>query len=188
MSYFTTKRGDAGIGERYKEAVSGLPEGAPITDTVLTVVADWAIDRYEVRVRAKLRAAGLEIPEDGPIDSKVIISKIKSALDGLEVDSLTPEGLMLAIDKKLAAELSARLGFTVTTALNAEEVWAQVKAQVLLSLADGSGAALIKGATLRALRSRATFQRRGFDKDMEILLRNRKYQKKYRRTHKQQWD
>ena len=188
MSYFTTKRGDAGIGERYKAAVAGLEPGTSITDDMLTTVADWAIERYEVRVRAKLRAAGLEIPADGPIDSATIISKIKSSLEGVEVDSLTPDGLMAAIDKKLAAELSTRLGFTVTTALNMEAVQAQVKAQVLLSLADGSGAALIKGATLRALRSRATFQRRGFDKEMEILLRNRKYQKKYRRTHKQQWD
>lgn len=188
MSYFTTQRGDAGIGERYKEAVSGLEPGSPITDAILSTVADWAIERYEVRVRAKLRAAGLDLPADGPIDSDMIIGKIRSSMEGLEIDSLTPDALLAAIDKKLAAELSTRLGFTVTTALNPEAVQAQVKAQVLESLANGTGAALIKGATLRALRSRATFARRGYSPELELQIRNRAYQKKFRRTHKHEWD
>lgn len=186
-NYFATLRGDAGINRRFIEATAGVEDGQPISEVVYTTIANWALARYDLRVRALLRKAGLELPDDGPLTVEVIKERVRSAMDGVEVEELTPEGVMQAVDKKLAAQLSARLGFEVSTAFDAESAKAQVKAQILEALSNGSGAGILKGRTLRNLRLAGTLARAGVGREDYTTMMNRIYVRRYARSHARTW-
>ena len=184
---FATERGNAGIGERYKEAVAGLESGASIGDGVIEYVADWALRRYDLRVRAVLRKAGLDVGDDGPLTVEVIKEKVRAAMASLELEELTPAGVMAAVDKKVAAQLSERLGFEVTTAFNPELAKEQVKAQVMAALANGTGAGILKGKTLHGLRKAATLARLGVSAEDYTTKMNRLYVRRYAKKHERTW-
>lgn len=185
-NYFKTKKGDAGIGERFKEGMALLPPDAVPTAAVYESVADWIFDRYDLRIRARFARMGLKMPEDGPLTVESIRDMVR-ARSGLEIEELTPDGVMRAVDQQLAAQLSERLGFTVSTVFDVETVKAEVKAQVLEKLANGEGAGVIKGRSLRKLRAVATFARAGWTVPEAQKVLNRIYQKRYRRRNVEKW-
>jgi hypothetical protein len=180
-NYFKTNRGNVGVGERVKEET--IAEGQ---SSGWEAVADWVIARYDVRVRARLAAMGLEVDGEGPITVDAIREAVQ-AKSGLQIDELTPEGITEAVNKKLASELSAVLGFEVSTVFDSEALKSEVKEQVLQALAGGHGAGIIAGDTLEELKAAATFARAGLVGDEKRKAQARYRQKKYRRTHSQIW-
>jgi hypothetical protein len=180
-NYFKTNRGNIGVGARIQE---GFLVGE--TDNGWESVADWVIARYDLRVRARLAAMGLDVDSEGPITVDAIRQAVQSK-SGLEIEEMTPEGITNAVNKKLASELSQVLGFEVSTVFDAEALKAEVKEQVLQSLSGGSGAGIITGDTLEELKAAATFARAGLVGDEKIKAQNRYRQKKYRRKHIQIW-
>jgi hypothetical protein len=179
MNTFKTRRGDAGIGERVKEQLQAAGQAQGWEG-----VADWALQRYDVRVRAKLRRIGLDVPEDGPLT----IESIKDTINrrtGLDVQDLSVEGLREAFDKRLAVELSEALGVEVSTVFDSEAMQEQVKTAVIAKLAEGGGGSIIRGRNMTLLRASATFARAGLSQAARIQAMNRIYQKRYRRSHKQ---
>jgi hypothetical protein len=185
-NYFATKKGDAGIGETFKDLVRefGLAVGSEITQPVIEALIDAALWRYETRVRAVLLRAGIDVPQTGPLTVASVRETVRR-LTGLELSELTPEGIMRSVDAKLSAQLSERLGFVVSTVFDAQKAREEVKAQVLVSLADGHGSGVIKGRVLHELRTVATFTREGADRKKVMA---RVYQKRYRRQHVQRWE
>ena len=183
-NYFQTHRGDAGIQQRYSEAVSGFDISQLTPGYVAEKIADWALDRYDLRVRAAFRKAGIDIGDDGQLTVEGIKAKIAASVDGLQIDELSPAGLMAAVDKQLAAQLSQKLGFEVSTVFDAAAAKAQVKAQVIEQLQAGTGGGILKGRTLHSLRRAGTLARAGGDAKAAL---NRHYQRKYRKNHAQTW-
>ena len=181
---FTGQRINAGVGERYAEAMAGLD--AP-DQSVSTFVADWIFDAYDTRIRSQLGKMGLELPTDGPltVDALKLLIEQRS---GLDLAELSKDAVMNAIDKQFAKQLSERLGFEVSTVFNADIAKAEVKAEVLARLADGRGMSFLKGPALTRLRSLATFTRAGFTPDESRKALNRIYQKRYRRHNREVWD
>jgi hypothetical protein len=185
-NYFKSERANAGAARRFDEAMAALPEGAEPDTSVYEAVADWVFDKYDLRIRAKLARVGLKLPEDGPLTVEAVRDLVRSR-SGLELEDLTPDAIMKAVDAELAKQLSERLGFTVSTVFDAEVVKAEVKAQLLEKLANGDGAGILKGRALTRLRSVATFARAGFTPDEAKKVMNRIYQKRYRRRNKEVW-
>jgi hypothetical protein len=178
-NYFKTKRGNAGIGERVTE-VARETAGASGWESV----ADWALKRYDTRIRAKLRKMGIDVPGDGPVTVELLRSTVQQK-SGLEIAELTPRGIADALDTRLAAELSRELGITVTTVLNEADMRAQIKAAVLDKMAGGGRSGLLSGDTLQELKLAATFARAGIVGAEKRRAMVRYYNKKYRITHRQ---
>lgn len=180
MNIFKTARGNEGIAERINEAArSGQSDG-------WEGVADWALNRYDTRVRARLRIMGLDVPDSGPLTVQTLKDVVR-AKSGLDIEDLTPEGVSLALDKRLAAELSRELGFEVSTVFNTDSLRIEVKSGVMAALDAGRGGPL-HGDTLEDLRAVATFVRAGLVGDDRRKALNRYKQKKYRRNNKQIWE
>lgn len=179
---FKTVRGNAGIGERIQELAR---DG--VTGNDWEPVADWALARYDTRIRAVLRKKGLDIQDDGPLTVESLKLTIERR-SGLEIAELTTEGVAAAFDKRLAAELSRVLGLEITGVFDQVALKEQIKQQVVQKLANGSGGALIKGDTLEALKVAATFARAGLSGVEKQRAMNRYRQKKYRRNHRLTWN
>ena len=185
-NYFKSQRADAGGANRLIEEIKNAPPSPGGSVLSWDGLADWLLQKYDSRVRAKLRGMGLNVPESGPLTVDGIKATIREKT-GLEVEDMSVDGITAAFDKQMASELSERLGFQVSTVFDQAAMKAQVREVVLAKLADGTAAGLLKGKTLRAARSLATFQRAGISPDAAQKILNQKYQKKYRRTHKQIW-
>lgn len=183
-NYFTTPRGNKGLALKALEEAKNIPPGTSFSAEGL---ANLALDRYDTRIRAKLKKLGLHVPDDGPFTVQTISDNIK-AHTGLELDSLTKEGIMQAVDGALSREFSEKFGVTITSVFNPETLRSEVKAALLVKIQDGTAYGFVKGPVLRKLREIAALRRAGKSADDGKKLRNAAYQKKYRRTHKLVWD
>lgn len=184
--FFSSPKVRAGIQQRWEEANEGVKNGEPISGGAVEYVVDFLLRKNEVLIRARFKRLGLEIPEDTEISVEAIVDLVR-VKTGLDVQELTPDGIMRAVDGQLAAQLSEKLGLTVDTVFDVDAAKEQVKAQLLEKLANGDGAGILNGPALTRLRAVATFQRAGFTPKEMSNAYNRIYQKRYRRTHKEIW-
>lgn len=184
-NYFATKRGNAGIGERIREEIKTAPDG--VTSGGMEAVADWALTRYDTRVRAKLARLGIDVPEGEPFTVAVISERIKQASE-LDIQDLSKEGIMNAVDQALARTLSKELGAEVSTVFNGEVLKQEVKAALLVKLQDGSAVNFISKKLIRQLRRARTAKNAGVTSAEADKIANRAYQKKYRRKCEQIWE
>lgn len=160
--------------------------GEDLQPAIADAVADVVIKRYEVKMRNGFARAGVELGEDEPLNADTL-KRIISQRTGLALESLTPADIVQAVDKELAARLSEKLGTPLTTVLNKETLIAELREYVAEELRSGRAAALVSRRALQAAKRMGTIKRMGSD-DVELgRARNREYQKRYRRTHKQQW-
>ncbi len=180
---FNSKRANDGIDRRLLEEIQAAPPNASVS---WEYAADWALSRYDKRVRAVLRDLGLDVPDTGAVTVQDILQAVNTRT-GLELTELTPQAIMSAFDAQLAAQLSQRLGFTVSTALNPVQMRSEVKAQLLGMLAQGRGGGLVKGETLESLKQAATFARAGLSANEGKAALNRWYQRKYAKSHQRVW-
>lgn len=177
---FRTVRGDAGIGERIKEAaLAGGVDGG------WDEVSDWALERYDTRIRARLREWGLDVDDDGVLSVETIKEAINTR-SGLDIQEFDKAGVREAVEKKLASELSRVLGFEVTSVFDADLLKQQVRDGVLGEFSGGRSS-LVGADNFRALKAASTFARAGLS-DLEVKrAANRWYSAKYRRNHAQKW-
>lgn len=160
--------------------------GEDLQPAIADAIADAVIKRYEVKLRNGLSRAGVELEEGERLDA----DKIKQIIEdrtGLELESLSPATVVQAVDKKLAARLSEKLGTQVTSVLNKDTLIAELREYVVEELRSGRAAALISRKALKAARRMATLKRAESDAAELRRASGAEYQKRYRRTHKQQW-
>lgn len=188
-NYFQTTKGDAGIKNRLLDVAAEGQKVAQTTGVPLFSgegAANFALSKYDSRVRAKLRSLGLQVPETGPLTVMQLRDGLRDKT-GLEFEELTADSISSALDKQIAKQLSAKLGFEVTTVFDAAALKGQVKAAIVEKLKDGTALGLIKGASLTALRRAATFAKAGIDPVQAKKIQNQRRQKKYRRNHELVW-
>lgn len=187
MNYFRSIRWDAGIQNALEAATKKVDdvEGGGVLQAALVPVANVALTYYDRRIKAYFARAGIDLGDD-VLTVEKMREKIQSATD-LEIDELTVEGLMRAVEKPLARELSKLLGFVVTAVFDEVELMLQVKRHVLERLEDGEGGGVLKGRTLHRLRVAATLAKSGASPGDRRRVLNRAYQRKYRMSHAQTW-
>lgn len=159
-----------------------------IKEAFSEAVADKVLQRYQVKIAAGFRRAGVEIEDGEPLTAEKLLTIIKDRT-GLEINNLTPDGVMSAVDRLLAERLSEALGVTVTTVFDRQAMMAAMEESVKQAIRDGRAAEFIGKHAMRAARQYATFKRRGIESPEDhrrIMLAW--YQKKYRRTHRLVWD
>ena len=159
-----------------------------IKEAFSEAIADKVLQRYQVKIAAGFRRAGVEIEDGEPLTAEKLLTIIKDRT-GLDINNLTPDGVMSAVDRLLAERLSAALGVTVTTVFDRQAMMAAMEESVKQAIRDGRAAEFIGAQAMRAARKYATFKRRGIESPEDhrrIMLAW--YQKKYRRTHRLVWD
>ena len=183
-NFFSTPRGNAGIGVQIREAASGVDKGQEIP---FEVVINFAINRYEERVRAKFDRMGFKLPDDEPFTAANILERVKKASE-LEIEDLSKDGIMLAVDKALAKTLSHELGVTVSTVFNGDTLKQEVKAALIKKLEDGSAVQWVGKKIIQRIRRAKTAKNAGLSDAEAKKVANRAYQKKYRRKCEQVWE
>lgn len=148
-------------------------------------LTDRILARYDGKIRALFGRAGVEVGEGETINKAWLLQRLTDSL-GVPVEDITPEVIMGAVDRGLAARLSEVLRVPVSTVMDMERLKADVREGVILALQDGRAADLIYDTALAAARRWATWQRHGDDLDPKTV-QNNQAQKKYRKTHRLQW-
>lgn len=159
-----------------------------IKEAFSEAIADKVLQRYQVKIAAGFRRAGVEIEDGEPLTAEKLLTIIKDRT-GLEINNLSPEGVMSAVDRLLSERLSAAMGVTVTTVFDRQAMMEAMEESVKQAIRDGRAAEFIGKHAMRAARKYATFKRRGIESPEDhrrIMLAW--YQKKYRRTHRLVWD
>lgn len=159
-----------------------------IKEAFSEAIADKVLQRYQVKIAAGFRRAGVEIEDGEPLTAEKMLTIIKDRT-GLEINNLSPEGVMSAVDSLLSERLSAAMGVTVTTVFDRQAMMAAMEESVKQAIRDGRAAEFIGAQAMRAARKYATFKRRGIESTEDhrrVMLAW--YQKKYRRTHRLVWD
>ena len=161
--------------------------GDDLVDSIKGAMVQLAIDRFRPKIEAAMRAAGLPIEDGQELTADTLVSAIKEKT-GLELDSLTPEGIASALDGRIARELSAALGVEVTSVKNLESLKAELLASAVRSVQSGRANALMTAQVIKRVRKVATFSKAGVAVDDRVKTMGALYQKRYRRTHRQVWD
>lgn len=191
MKIVRTLRVDRGswndlIDSAYEHYKAGGRES--VREAFTEAVADQVLKRYQDKIAAGFRRAGVEIDDGTPLTAEKLRTIIQDRT-GLELTALTPEAVTAAVDKLLAQRLSVALGVTVTTVLDRDEMMRSLEGAVKEAIASGRASEFISAHAMRAARQFATFQRRGVEtKDDQRRIMLAWYQKKYRRNNRMVWD
>lgn len=162
----------------------GLSVGEAI-DEVQDSLIQRAIERYSEKIRAALSRAGLDLQGEITIDAikQAVIDKT-----GLQLDDLTPEAMIEAVDSLAASRLSEATGVPINSVMSGEGLGEQIKEGVRKAIENGTAETLILKGMGKAARAVVTWRRAGFDEDAQRRAMNAHAQKKYRRTHRMVWD
>lgn len=148
--------------------------------------ANRVIARYETKIRNGFSRAGFELPA-GELTQETMLGFVRETT-GLDMDSLNPEAVTMAVDRLLAARLSQALGVQVTTVLDKDAMLASMNAAVLQAIRDGRAAEFVNKQAMRAARQYMTFKRRGIEPEAKDRVANRRRQKRYRSKNRLVWD
>lgn len=148
-------------------------------------IATMALASHGGKVRAALQRVGLDVGAGDELTPSAIGDAIK-AKSGLEIEDFTPEGILKAVDQMLAKRISHETGIEITSVMGAS-LSDQLKAGVRLALRSGAAKKLIGTLLDKKARRLATLKRLQSDAKEFKKVRNRKYQAKWRETHKLEW-
>lgn len=147
-------------------------------------IADAAVKHHGDKVRAALARAGIEIPE-----GELTVEGVREALQaksGLEIEEFSAAGILKAVDAEMAKKLTEVTGIEIESVVG-NDLQTTIKVGVRAALRDGMGYRLIGVLMQNRARKLATLKRLNSNQEELTKFRNRQYQAKYRKTHKQQW-
>lgn len=163
-----------------------IEAGETVTQSLIDELSARALARYAGHILAAMRREGFPLGDGEPVTLNVLVTAINERT-GLNVQSLTPEGIAGAVDGLMAAKLGAALGVEVSTVLDAAQLKADILAGVSLSVQSGRASELVPADTIEAVRRAATWTRAGIGEVERVKILRRWYQKKFRKTHKSEW-
>lgn len=158
------------------------------SEVVAQMVAEKALMKYQGHIRAAFARVGADIGEDETITVPVLLRVIEQK-SGLTIDSLTPDGVLSAVDAQLSTQLSNRFGVEIPTVTGGVEV---IKTALINAakdaVASGRATAFITAAIIKKIRTIKTFDGASINTEEERKkTMNRIYQKRYRRKNKEVW-
>lgn len=164
-------------------------QGMDFSDAWDSVKDDFtaeAIERFGAKIRAALSRAGLEFAEGVPLTIDAIKAAVIEKV-GLDIDDLTTENIIGALDANMAARLSDATGLELTTVASGVGLGDMVRAGIKDALENGRAEKIMTGSLSMVARKDVTWKRRGFDAEKRKRAMNALYQKRYRRKNKQVW-
>ena len=189
MSDFQLLRFRAGEGVENDIAnaiLDALTNDSSVVDGVVEVVLDAAIERYSDKLTAALRRAGVEI-EDGAVMDVETITELVSRFSGFEIEDLSADGIIAAVDAKLVERLQAALGVTVSTVINTDVLLSDLEAAAVEAFESGAGGLVSRAMYARA-RAAATWARAGYGQGERKAVQNALNQRRYRKSNVEVWD
>lgn len=166
--------------EKYKE---GGRES--ILDAFTEAAADRAIGRYEEKIRAGFRRGGIELP-DGALTMQTM-QGIIGEQTGLELQGLSADSIVAAVDKLLSKRLSQALGVQVATVMDKDAMLDSINAAVLQAIKSGRAGEFVNRHAMHAARRYMAYKKAGVDPEAGPKINARKRARKYRKTHKLAW-
>lgn len=163
-----------------------IKAGEAATDIATDELAQVAIERFTPRIRHAMGRAGFPLPE-GELTPQNLAQVIGDAM-GLDLADLTPESIADALDRRMAAEVSRRLGIEVESLRDPQALQEAAKAAIIDAVKTGRANKLISKLKIRQMRNAAAWAQAGIGPGEREQYLNRWYQKKYRRTHREVWD
>lgn len=148
-------------------------------------IATAALASHGSKVRAALGRAGIDM--DAVELSPESIGEAIKKKSGLDISDWSPTGILEAVDKLLARRISSETGIQITSVVGAN-LTDQLKAGVRLALRSGEAKRLLGTLLDRKARRLATLKRLSSNSAEFKKVRNRKYQAKWRETHKLVWE
>jgi hypothetical protein len=183
---YTFRAGEGYERDLATAAWDAFKRGDDITACVTEELIDRGVARYSDKIGSMLRRGGFDVA-DGEVLTVGKIVQLVSYKTGLELDDLSEEGILKAVDKWAAQRLSAEIGFAVSTVLNAETLKAEIDDAVREAISSGAALALIPmGARAKASRV-ASWVRAGYDAGSQRKVMMAIAQKKYRRGNRMVW-
>ena len=166
--------------EKYKE---GGRES--IRDAFTEAAADRAIGRYEEKIRAGFRRGGIELP-DGALTMQTM-QGIIGEQTGLELQGLSADSIVAAVDKLLSKRLSQALGVQVATVMDKDAMLESINAAVLQAIKSGRAGEFVNRHAMHAARRYMAYKNAGVAPDAAPVIGARKRARKFRKTHKLVW-
>lgn len=183
----TSRANAALINEIIDQTVDAWIGGADFDECLSAAkeqIADAAVKHHGDKVRAALARAGIEIPE-----GELTVEGVREALQaksGLEIEEFSAAGILKAVDAEMAKKLTEVTGIEIESVVG-NDLQTTIKVGVRAALRDGMGYRLIGVLMQNRARKLATLKRLGSNQAELTKFRNRQYQAKYSRTHKQAW-
>lgn len=147
--------------------------------------ADLAIKRYDEKIRNGFARAGVPLPA-GELNAQTMLGIVQQQT-GLELQNLSADGIVQAVDKLLSQRLSQALGVTVATVMDKDAMIASINAAVVQAIRDGRAGEFVNRHALHAARRYAAFKNAGIGPENAAKIAARMRARKYRKTHKLVW-
>lgn len=187
MQIHTLRAGEGVGADMARQVFERYRAGEDFGDALKEGLVQAAIDKYQPKIAAAMRRAGLDVADDQELTQETITDAIREKT-GLDLEDLTRESIAAALDGAIARELSAQLGVEVSSVLDLENLKSEVIAAAVESVKSGRANALMTSRIIGRVRVAATWARAGVAPAEQARIMGAWYQKKYRRTHRQVWD
>ena len=165
-----------------------IKDGADLSTIAEDEIADWAIERYRPNIINGMRRAGLEVPADiDTMDGAALVKAIGDALE-LQLESLTPDAIADAVDKRMARDLGRKLGIEIPTLRDADAVRQACIDAVIEAVRSGKANQFISQWQIRRMKSVKAWADAGLAKEDRAKIQNRMSQRRWRKGYMWTWD
>ena len=159
------------------------------SEVMSNMVAEKALEKYQGHIRAAFARAGVRIEEGETITVPVLLRVIEERT-GLQINDLTEQGVMSAVDGHVSKGLSERLGVELPSVMGGVDV---IKTALINAakeaVASGRATKFMTAGLIHKIRTIKTFNSEGIETEEDRKkVMARIYQKRYRRRNKEVWD
>lgn len=162
-------------------------EGVGWGEAAAELVAEKAVERYQVGIAAAFARYGVDFEPGEKITLQTLLTAIEGKT-GLSIQTLTPDGVLSAVDDRVSGRMSELLGFDVGSLIDVDALKQKLIDEAAKAITSGRATKLISKALIKRLRRVKTYKAGGLDTELERKrVLNRANQKYYRRTHKEVW-
>lgn len=165
--------------------LDALTDDTSVSDAVLEVLTENAIERYSDKISAMLRRGGIEIENGEPLDAAKLLEVLGDAL-GYDLEDLSETGFVGAVDAEISRRMSEAIGFEVASVLDAGALASDIEAALIERVGSGTGG-LVSARLLRRLKDAGTWSRAGYDTEARRRVMLTVAQRRYRVENKMVW-
>jgi superfamily II RNA helicase len=170
----------------YESIRDKMEAGQTLSEAGQEALADRVVQRYSTHIKAAFRKYNFNLQDDEVLDSQTLVRCINEK-SGMDIRSLTPDGVLAGVDKMISGRMSELLGVEVTTLTNLEAAKQSLINAAVQSVRSGRASALISKAMIKKIKEKKTWRDNGVSEVKSQAMLNAWYQKKFRRTHVGVW-
>lgn len=187
MKMANLDRAKAGsLWDAYESIRDKMEAGQTVPEAVQEALADRVVQRYSLHIKAAFRKYNFNMQDDEVLDAQTLVRCINEK-SGMDITSLTPDGVLAGANRMLSARMSDLLGVPVSSIDNINAAKQSLINAAVQAVQSGRATSIISRALIKKIKEKKTWRANGVTQAKSKAMLSAWYQKKFRRSHVGVW-